>query len=345
MTTFGELPNETLLQIIKETSAGDVAALASCCKNLHLLAQGRLAYHREKRRAVEDLVVGWDMWETSAVHPLKHLQDILEDDDSRFYTRVLNIGTLDDGDPENDRAHKRAEAVLLADIKSRYGCQISAIVAKVYNALLPHAAKTDLERWTKHVKEGEEPAAVVILLLALYPNLEDLYIYEPGQEWWRSHKLGNLFRSLTKTAMDPATNKLRIFNRLSKFHLFGIGDDGGAEANALMAAPFMALPTMRKICGCNADGRDIYWPYGTGASNVTELDLQVRTSPAHHTFFQATWGQGILSRDSRALPESMMLTWRYTAGRHRHYQPVKPHSRCQGPRGFQVSICSASSLE
>ena len=276
MPFLGGLANETLLQIIKETSAGDIAALASCCKQLHLLAQGRLAYHREKRATIEDVVVGYDMWETSAIHPSKHLQDILEDDDIRFYTRVMRIGSLEYGDPEDDGEegpHEQAKAVLLANIESRYGLQVSAIVTKAYNALLPYVAKTDVDWWIESVIVGEEPA-VVILLLAFYPNLEILYIYEPGQTWWKNRKWGNLFRSLTKTAMDPATNTLSIFNRLSEFRLTGVGDDGGMEADALMLTPFMALPTMRKIVGSVVDGRNLHWSYGTGASKVTALDLE-----------------------------------------------------------------------
>lgn len=57
MAVFGGLANETLLQIIMETSADDIAALASCCKHLHSLAQDRLAFHREKRAEADDVVV------------------------------------------------------------------------------------------------------------------------------------------------------------------------------------------------------------------------------------------------------------------------------------------------
>lgn len=216
------------------------------------------------------------MWETLAIHPSKHLQDILEDDDIRFYTRVMRIGSLEYGDPEDDGEegpHEQAKAVLLANIESRYGLQVSTIVTNVYNALLPYVAKTDVDWWIKHVIRGKEPVAVVILLLALYPNLEVLYIHEPGQRWWKNRKWGNLFRSLTTKAMDPTTT-LSIFNRLSEFHLTGLGDDGGMEANALMLTPFMALPAMRKIVGSVVDGRNFHWPYGTGASKVTALDLE-----------------------------------------------------------------------
>lgn len=277
MPNFGRLANETLLQIINETSADDIAALASCCKHLHFLAQGRLAYHREKRATIGDVVVGWDMWEPSAVHPSRLLQDILEDDDIRFYTKVMKIGSLGYGDLEDDgedRSHVEAKATPTASIRSQYDFEVSVITAKVYSALFPYAAKTDVERWIKHVKSGEEPAAVVILLLALYPNLKTLSIHEPGQQWWETTQWGNLFRSLTTTAMDPATNALKIFSRLSEFHLVGLGDDGGMEANASMATPFMALPTMRKVIGRVVDGRNVHSPYGTGASEVAVLDLE-----------------------------------------------------------------------
>ena len=196
MSIFGGLANEILLQIIKETSADDIAALASCCKHLHFLAKGRLAFHRKKRATADDIVVGWDMWTTSAIHPSKHLEDIMEDDDIRFYTRKMKIGSLEYGDPEDDEIggvvgpHTQKKNALVANIGSKYENQLSDLIAKVYSAPLPHAAKTNLEKWTKDVVEGGEPAAVVILLLALYPNLKILHIYEPGQQWWKPEEWG-----------------------------------------------------------------------------------------------------------------------------------------------------------
>lgn len=190
MPTFGALANETILQIIMETSADDITALASCCKHLHLLAQKRLNYLREKSAEFGEITVGWDMGPTSAIHPSKHLQDILDDNDCRFYTRSVIVGSLAYGDPEDDdgtdegMSRAREKAALTNHIKTQYGDQITALVTKVYTAVLPHAAKTGLNSWLEQVKWGEE-AAVVILLLALYPNLKTLYIYEPGQDWWK----------------------------------------------------------------------------------------------------------------------------------------------------------------
>ena len=284
MSIFAELPNEILLQIIKETSADDIAALASCCKHLHFLAQGRLDYHRKKRAEAEDIVVGWDMGRTSAIHPSKHLQDILEDNDCRFYTKGMIVGSLAYGDPYDDektdegRSLAREKAALIDHIETKYGDEVTALVTKVYTALLPYAAKTGLNSWIEQVKWGE-PAAVVILLLALYPNLKILFIYEPGQDWWKEVEYaevpyGNLFQSLATTAMQPATNTLRVLSKLSDFRLTGDGDDGGLEANAEMITPFMALPTMRKILGEVVDGRNIRWLYGTGTSKVTVFDLE-----------------------------------------------------------------------
>ena len=288
MTVFGGLANEVLLQIIKLTSAGDIASLASCCKHLNFLAQERLAFHRQKRAEAEDIVVGWDMWETSAIHPSKHLQDILEDDDCRFYTRVMKVGSLEYGDPVDDErgdvgiSHQRNKDALIDNIESQYGPEITTLVTKVYTALLPYkayAAKTDLSKWIKAVKDGE-PAAVVILLLALHPNLEILDIHEPGQDWWKESDFaedqcghrGNIFHSLTTAAISPATNTLKVFSRLSDFRLSG-EIQGGLEASAKMVSPFMALPTMHKVLGRVVDGRGVLWPYGTGTSKVTVLDL------------------------------------------------------------------------
>ncbi len=284
MPFFGGLANETILQIINATSAGDISSLASCCKHFNFLAQGRLAFHRQKRAEAEEILVGYDLWETSAIHPLKHVQDILEDDDCRFYTRVMKIGSLAYGDPDDDEpgdegaSHIRNKNALVDNIEAQYGDEITTLVTKVYTALLPYAAETSLEKWIEEVLYGE-PAAVVILLLALHPNLEILHIHEPGQDWWREIDgaelpWGNLFNSLTTAALAPATNTLKVFSRLSCFRLSGLGDDGGMEASPEMFIPFMALPTMREIVGRVVDDHDLSWPYGMGTSEVTTLDLE-----------------------------------------------------------------------
>lgn len=74
--------------------------------------------------------------------------------------------------------------------------------------------------------------------------------------------------------MDPTNNTLKIFSKLSHFHLIGLGEYRGMEAIAEMVTPFMALSKMRNILGRVVNGRNFHWPYGTGASEVTVLDLE-----------------------------------------------------------------------
>lgn len=291
------LAPELLAQIINATSAGDIASLASCCKRLHILAQKRLAFHKKQRDEAGRIVVGWGPWlSASAIHPLKHLQDILDNDDVRYYTRDMEIGLLSSEDPNGQRfwyagtsLEKEREA-MIANIGSQYSIQISALVAKVYDALSPYASKTDLKKWTNKVICGEK-AAVVILLLALYPYLESLGVHKTDQDWvteemsmeernsiplarrkddtWR-----NLFRSLTATAIVPVNKKLGIFSRLSKFRILCPDDEPGMGTSALMLLPFMALPTIRIVVGIYTDGRKLLWSFDTGTPRVTNLDLQ-----------------------------------------------------------------------
>ena len=297
MPVLTGLANEILAQIINATSAGDIASLASCCKRLHILAQKRLAFHKKQRDEAGRIVVGWGPWlSASAIHPLKHLQDILDNDDVRYYTRDMEIGLLSSEDPNGQRfwyagtsLEKEREA-MIANIGSQYSIQISALVAKVYGALSPYASKTDLKKWTNKVICGEK-AAVVILLLALYPYLESLEIHKTDQDWVteemsmeerdsiplarrKDDTWGNLFRSLTATAIVPVNNKLGIFSRLSEFQFLCSDDEPGMGTSALMLLPFMALPTMRKVVGLYTDARNLPWSYDTGTSRVTNLDLQ-----------------------------------------------------------------------
>ena len=316
MPLFGGLANETLFQIIKEISPDDIIALASCCRHLYVLSQELLAYHQEKRVNADDVVVGWYMWTPSAIHPSKHLQDILANDDSRFYTRVLKIGALSCRDPEDDWVngaegpHMQAKSALLADIRSQYGCELSSLIAKVYRALLPHAAKTKIGQWINSVKQGE-PEAVVILLLALYPDLETLYIRDPSLEWWKDTEWGNLFRSLTTTAMDPTTNTLKIFSRLSDFHLMGSADEVAADANVRMVTPFMALPTMCSILCRVVYGRTAHWRCVRATSEVTNFDLEGDVDPTS----LSAYIRGFKALEHFRYQFSASLFWRKIFGR------------------------------
>ena len=275
MSLFEGVANEIIIGIIKETSAGDIVSLASCCKHFSALAQDRLAFHREKRATAPDIVTGYNA-ETPKmiIHPSKHLQDILEDDDCRFYTRVMKIGSLeiinedDIGGVEGHR--KRANSTLVANVRTQYGHQVTALVADVYTALLPYV-DYDVEKWTNMIKEGS-PAAVIFLLFTLYPNLKTLEIYEPEGTWSKEKKWGGLLLSLVSIAKRPDINKLRLFSRVSEFVLRGY-DEESLEARARLAVPFMELPTMRKIFGHVVDGRGVQWTTGVGTSKVIHLDL------------------------------------------------------------------------
>ena len=190
MSRLEGLPNELLEMTFEKTSAGDIGSLASSSHTLHCLSQKRLKFHKEKRAEAKEICLGGAppyaarygcVPFASAIHPLKHLQDIFESDDIRFYTRVIKIGDLG---PVNSNVNKvvhekglEEEKKFIASMKSQYERQISALVAEVYDALLPYANKIDLREWTDNVISGEREA-VVILLLALCPYLETLKIEE-----------------------------------------------------------------------------------------------------------------------------------------------------------------------
>lgn len=277
MPIFGGVANEIILRIITETSADDIVSLASCCRHLNSLAQERLEFHAEKRANAQDIVVGWD--QLAHRHPSRNLRDILKYDDCRFYTRVMRIGPLhgvhtdvDDEEDVQEGHHMQAMTTLVANVEIQYGHKVPALVAKVHAALMPYAQNCDVEEWTNKVKEGD-PAAVIVLLLALYPNLETLVIHDRAQDWWINKECWGVILSLISIAKNPAVNKLRMFSKLSKFHLMGVGDDEGLEARAQLAVPFMTVPTMREILGDLVDGRKLEWSEGAGTSGVTVLNL------------------------------------------------------------------------
>lgn len=287
-----------LLTVIEKTSAGDISSLASCCRKMHYLSQERLKFHKKKRAETKEVHLGWSPF-ASASHPLKHLQDIFENDDIRFYTRVIIIGYLDPVDPsgsevvdENgNREDPRLEEgrKLITSMKSKYEPQISALVTKVYDALLPHANKTDVKKWTDKVISGEQEA-VIVLLLALYPYLSFLKIEDTNLDWLDDEKTTeqrasvsydyrneaewkNLFRSMIATAREPDTNKLEIFSKLSSFSLKGEEGLEHFQEDLGSVTALIALPAMRSIDCRDVAGHNVLWPYGIETSNVTSLTL------------------------------------------------------------------------
>ena len=293
-----DLPNETLFAIIKTTSAGDISSLASCCHDLRFLCQETLLFHKKRRAEAKKIRLGWPPF-ASAIHPLKHLQDILRNDDTRFYTKAIEIGYLGPVKANNIRitdergntGSPRLEEGrnFIASMKSQCERRISALIAEVYDALLPHAIKVDLKEWTDKVIAGEREA-VVILLLALYPYIETLEIKDASLDWFGEENTTeemesmsyenlngsawvNLFRSLTATARGPGTNILKIFSKLSKFVLQAEKDQEYFHDNLGPVTPFMALPTMRRICCHNVGGYNVPSSSGIATSNVTDLTL------------------------------------------------------------------------
>ena len=287
------LPEEMVEMIIEQTSAGDIGSLASCCSRLHRLSQKRLTFHKKKRAEAMEIHLGGAAPYASVIHPLKHLQDIFENDDIRYYTRVINIRDLGPVDPNGnvvvDEKRLEEEKNFIASMKSQYDRQISALVAEVYDALLPYANKIDRREWTDKVISGEREA-VAILLLALCPYLNTLEIEETSLDWFHDEKTTeeresmpdehgneapwvNLFRSLTATASEPGTNRLKIFSKLSKFYLTGEESQDYFRDNLGPVTPFIALPAMRRIICHNVAGYNVPWPYSVGTSNVTDLTL------------------------------------------------------------------------
>ena len=168
------------------------------------------------------------------------------------------------------------------------------MVTKTHKVLLPYIARMDLERWTDKILRGV-PAAVVLLLLALYQNLKTLCIHYAGKDYWREGdstemessikgnqqrfpeveeiEWGNVFHSLATVASIPEKNKMGIFSRLSDFHFESQDEIGIVPSSAGLITRLQALPAMRRIRGRVVHGRNVRWPYGRGTSGVTELDL------------------------------------------------------------------------
>lgn len=275
MPTLLSLPAELHLQIIKETDLYDLESLWTSCKTFFVYGEDLLQMHRHRQAKYHTITVGWDNGPPKQIHPLLDLRDILEDEEGRLYHRVMEINSLSYGDPEDDRddLHPQQKQAEIDKIIEKHGDRITTLVSEIHRKLLPNAPTTDAMAWNNEIQLGE-PVATVILLLALYPHLESLRIYDAGEDWWNSD-YGALFTSLTAAAMDPTTNTLGIFSKLSEFTLKGCIEQSGMESQAELFSPFMALPKMRSVEAYDVDGRDVQWPWGPGFSQVINIKLEV----------------------------------------------------------------------
>ncbi|KAM0802374.1 hypothetical protein BDR22DRAFT_819904 [Usnea florida] len=250
MPSLLSLPAEIHLQIIEETDIYDLEALWTSCKTFYLYGAKDLRANHRRKALYHTIVVGRGNDSRSQTHPLLDLRDLLEDEDARFYPRVMKINSLSYWDLGNERYHMKKAGIVGIIIK--HGDRITKLVSEVHRKLFANAPTWNAMAmnaiaWNKDIQNGR-PAATVLLLLALYPHLESLHIYTTGQNWW-DEKYWTLFSALTTAAMDPVTNTLGIYSRLSELSLFG--KMGGflrdEESETELFNPFMALPTMRSL--------------------------------------------------------------------------------------------------
>lgn len=259
MPSLLSLPTEIHLQIIEEIGIYDLEALWTSCKTFHFYGAKDLRANHRRKALYHTIVVGRDNDSQSQTHPLLDLRDLLEDEDVRFYPRVMKINSLSYWDLGDERSHMKKAGIVGIIIK--HGDRIRRLVSEVHRKLLPEAPPGDAIAWNKEIQNGR-PAATVILLLALYPHLESLQIYISGEDWWDVEDW-ELFTALTRAAMNPVTNTLGIYSRLSEFSLKGKKGDPLRPDSAIEPFNlFMALPTMRSIEARDVEDRHVPRPRG-----------------------------------------------------------------------------------
>lgn len=191
----------------------------------------------------------------------------------------MEINSLEYGDPEDDEvddsgeySHTIRKDTEIDSIVERYGDRLASMVTEIHRKLLPNVPTVEAAVWDNRIQSGE-PAATVILLLALYTDLDSVHIHDPGQQWWSSDD-GALFTSLMAAATDQAINTSGIFSKLSDFTSNDDREWSETHSRAEPFSPFMALPTMRSIEAYDVEGRDVQWPWGTRFSQVTNVKLE-----------------------------------------------------------------------
>ena len=265
MPTLMSLPNEILTAIIEATEPDDIESFSTCCKLMYSLARHRLEEHEKKKSLYSTVLVS----DSTLPFPEPfqgeefntQLQGLFLDKANRFYTKAMAVELF---------AHSAAETSAVNDL-DEFEQQLESSMTEVHNKIGLDTGGIEAKLWSKHVKEGN-PGAILLLLLAFLPNLENVSI--DFSTFWSlrlSAVYSKILSLMTKASLEESKNELSFRGRLSKCTVHGDGLEGLEEG----ILPFlMMLPRIQVFQGYGLTIGDSYsWPYANAVSPVVDLEL------------------------------------------------------------------------
>lgn len=285
MPSLLSLPTEMIQNIIDQVSPDDLINFSVCRNSLHILAERRLAKHREQIKTYSKLRYngcrGCFKVEDSD-HPVKLLREICLDEHIASYPRNLDITCCefpDDTDDsyfddillEEELVAKHLDAEIVQKVFDEFE---STIDEKLRKTLRYNDKNIDI--WRQRLERGTR-GAMLSLLLLLLPNLEKIHFIDLSFE---AEPLGDMLDLIAGGSHDPdVTFGPVALTKLSEVLVKGSEEEGGW---CQILTPLAALPSIRTITANSVFGdpkndpwyNDLTWPYEQHMSGLTVLNLQ-----------------------------------------------------------------------
>lgn len=221
MVTFLGLPNELLLQVIDWTDPDDLESLSACCKQIHLLAEGRIKQHKTfKDRYTTITFDDADSKDRTVIHPFVLLESVLLEPRIAHYPSVINLRSWPTKPTRSP--HYLYPHTLSLEVAQRRAKTIHEEI-KHCPYLRPDQNAHGLESEVQH----GNPDAAIALLLTLFPNLQALHatqhltlftsvwnmilnIQHAQRKLPPDAKLSQAFSKLTQVDISPSSETLNI---------------------------------------------------------------------------------------------------------------------------------------
>ena len=276
------LPAEMIQTIIDQVSPDDLINFSVCCKSLNVLAQRRLAKHREQIKTYSELRYS-DCLKVDGDHPVKLLREICLDAHIAFYPRDLNITCelpvdWDDSDfvdlSKEELLAKRLDTEIVQKVFDELESTIDEMLSKTLRF-----NKNNINIWRQRLERGTR-GVILSLLLLLLPNLEKIHLNDFSCE---DEILGDVLDLIAGGSHDPdVTFGPVALTKLSEALVNGFEEEG---VWCQILTPLAALPSVRTITAKSVfgdpesgpgynDHSDLTWPYEQHMSGVTVLNLQ-----------------------------------------------------------------------
>ena len=270
------LPNEILLQIVEDSRPDDFEHLTQTCKLLHNIAKPLNKEHKHFKHLYSSPMLG------SSSHSEKDCNEILfealldplaarypkylrcYDKEIRFFNKPLIHYCLDNRDVVKEFLHK---STFLKRATFPIG-------PKMVDPTDVPAFHHDLAKWENNVKAGISQFVITALLLLL-PGLEDITLSPSEFEREYFDSVMDIVARDAIAGMVHPLSRLRSINIQYCDDCFNDGSPMQIESGTPIQtlAPFVALPSIRRIVGqrLEGDGSRYNWPYDGHLSNIEEL--------------------------------------------------------------------------